>query len=342
MRSVEVVRLDRLNFRRIAEEVAGHVRSLLTHTDQSTKPGVNTPLTLRSLQVIGGARGIASYEFDAPIPAEGRLVPLPTGDFKVRIRRSAASARARFSLAHEIGHTFFSKGAKWAERLSPVMIDNPTKGEEKDAELVERFCDAFAAELLFPGEAARRELSTCATTAEPAALLEQLERAARRWSVSVETVAARVNRVACIPKDAGIIVLRWKQHSSRKGVPALRVSQFLPKPARGWYIPTDQRAQSVGLRGALELHRQWETFPRRQAEREYQRSGVWSFEYRDQKPVIFENEPRPTRQCREQLNVWYKDPFRSWCRVVTEATLAYRFYASNAVEAYALAVVRFR
>lgn len=324
-----------------AERRARYARALLgdqltVGTNQTIYMG---PLSLGDLKGIGCRRGIVGFEFGAPLASEGKLVPLAGGGFNVFILRSDATSRARFSLAHEIGHTFLYD----VKQLPPSRLR--IKATEKDPlserlrALEERFCDLFAAELLFPLEAAASTFANLRGVQESVTLLSALEATSKEWGISVKVALDRLNQIREIPADTEIVVWRQRTHAVTRSNPALRVVHSFPRPARRWFVPANQRVESIGLKGASALYECWEAFTGKERGRKYRRAGVWSFEYRGGNPCVLENEAAP-KECIEILTLWRKlAPDKPWRRTTVEGRVAYRFYAMNASEAYGIAAI---
>lgn len=85
--------------------------------------------------------------------------------------------RARFTLAHEIGHLVLGGGEGSGGR--------PACGDRDGAREQERLCDLFAAELLLPAAAVRAAWPECGS----------VEELAERFDVSRAAAAARVRRL---------------------------------------------------------------------------------------------------------------------------------------------------
>jgi len=302
------------------------------------------PLTTDVLKAIGKLRGIVEYKFKAPLASEGVITPLPTGGFSVAVARSDRSNRARYTLAHEIGHTFFyDLSYKPPERLTPYSRNQTASGEIRSAtQLEERFCDAFAAELLFPWEAAKLELEVCACIEDPSELLAFIEKASQRWGVSVELALRRLNETygTGANRDRVVSVMRWKPNKKTGRDPSVRVTQSFPRPSGDWFLPTNTRASSVGLSGASFLFDWWQRFEDRKADRTYRRSGVFSLKYESGRPMVLENEASPGSPCVENLLLWRRSPaVARWRRVSDEAPVTSRLYAAHPTETYTVALI---
>jgi hypothetical protein len=95
---------------------------------------------------MAGLQGIGSVD-RSDITFDACLLPTPDG-FRVEVCKYHGRGRQNFSIAHEIGHTFFielepSLGAARREVTIPTV-------SSANSPLIERLCDAAAAELIWP------------------------------------------------------------------------------------------------------------------------------------------------------------------------------------------------
>ena len=248
------------------------------------------PLTTDALMAIGKLGGIVEGSFQAPLASEGTITPLPAGGFSVSVARSDRSSRARYTLAHEIGHTFFYDiNHKPPERLTPYSPSRAAGQDVRDAtRLEEQFCDAFAKELLFPWDAAVREMEACTRIEDSSELLAFMEKLAVRWGISIEFALRRLNQTYGLGanRDRIVSVLRWKPNAKTGMDPSVRVTQSFPRPSGDWFMPTNTRASSVGLSGASVLFDWWKRFEERESGRTYRRSAVASLRLESGKATV--------------------------------------------------------
>ena len=123
-------------------------------------------------------RNVVSVDFTPNLKCDGMLEPIGqtfADGFKVQLKKNVSAARMRFSVAHEICHTFFYE-------LVPEM-----KFRDHDVdEAEERLCNFGAAELLVPDKSLRasaRKLPIC---------LGSLEQLAENYCVSLPTMLIRL------------------------------------------------------------------------------------------------------------------------------------------------------
>jgi Zn-dependent peptidase ImmA (M78 family) len=119
------------------------------------------------------------HDLNAP---EATLVPMPKG-FILKLPAGRATARYRFSIAHEIGHTFFyNVNASPPTRLLARGSSGLLSQKEED------ICNAFAGELLMPREMVAAEQ----TRLRGIDNLDLLSHLAYYFRVSLECAAIRL------------------------------------------------------------------------------------------------------------------------------------------------------
>lgn len=269
-------------------------------------------------------------------------MPLPTGGFRVRIASGPNTSRTRFTIAHEIGHTFFYDlralpPKRFGDVDSPSAVLPFRYGNSK---LEEDFCDALASELLLPEESARAELESIVRMTDPFRFLVGIERVSAKWGVSVLTTLSRLNTRYRFPTNLLATVFRRQPHVKSGKDPSLRVVYSYPKPSQGWFLPANKRAASIGFTGANILYRWWEEFPHRISSRKYRRSGIFSFKEVNGNLTILENQRGVANAIAERLQVWTRPtPEERWRQVILRAQVVYRMYAASPGEAYCLAII---
>jgi hypothetical protein len=301
------------------------------------------PISSDFLKAFGKLRGIVEYKFKAPLACEGLITALPNGGFSVSVARSERTSRARYTLAHEIGHTFFyDLSHAPPRRLTPYNRGRAATEEVRKAtRQEEQFCDAFAAEFLFPSEAAECELESCASIGDTSELLRLIEKVGKRWGVSVEVALRRLNEVygPRANADRVVSVMRWRPNSKTGSDPGVRVTQSFPRPCGDWFLPTNTRARSVGLFGASFLFEWWQYESKKTIGR-HKSNGIFGFQYELGHPRVIENDLSPTAPCLENLLLWRRCPTDGrWRRVKVSATVTYRLYAVSTSEAYSVALI---
>lgn len=133
-------------------------------------------------QIMLQRRIIAVQKFRSQGPVDGVLAPTKDG-FQIRIRQDLEGVRGRFSLAHEIGHTFFYD----LQGTPPVrLVQNRWGSSAYHKE--EDICHAFAASLLMPASLVAEFLART----QQVRALHRIRDMARVFEVSIECAARRV------------------------------------------------------------------------------------------------------------------------------------------------------
>ena len=127
------------------------------------------------------ARNILKMEYAPSGNFDGLLQPLGqtySSGFRMVLRRGLSDTRARFTIAHELCHTFFYE-------LVPDLKFNSTERDQAE----ERLCDFGAAELLMPAASVRKHsrlLPAC---------VPSLFELASQYKVSVEAMLLRLRNL---------------------------------------------------------------------------------------------------------------------------------------------------
>jgi len=130
---------------------------------------------------------------DKDAPFDGTLRMLTSGRFLILLNASASEERKRFTLAHEIAHTFYYDDLKlhMERHCGAAIFDS----EE------ERLCDIGAAELLMPSAYFGRDLKEGRKT-EGSVTPQLIRTLALRYQVSMQATCVRtvsiIKSMACI------------------------------------------------------------------------------------------------------------------------------------------------
>lgn len=151
---------------------------LLDKTQQTSAPV--------HLEASFAPRAVARWYYDEDVGGDAKL-SIQDDRFVIKLRRNSRRLRARFSIAHELGHTeFYDVSETPPRRLTPWPV--PNRAEE-------RACNSYAAELLMPKDFVLRELPRGASEAVglgPSEILSVLPALARKFQVSTEVAARRL------------------------------------------------------------------------------------------------------------------------------------------------------
>lgn len=162
----------------------GHPDDLMVRTcAELTELDPAVPVDLEVLASIRGVRGpVQVVEM-----GEAGCIYIDGDHFRIRLRASDPPARRRFTLAHEICHTFFD-----GTRLHGVVdaeVGRPGQGDD-----VERLCDLGAAELLLPR---KPFMASCPAGPD----FDDVERLAEDFDASLEATASRIVALGLGPRQ---------------------------------------------------------------------------------------------------------------------------------------------
>jgi Zn-dependent peptidase ImmA (M78 family) len=165
-----------------------------------------------NVDVLASLRGIhRSEEMPAHSP-DAELVPDGIGGVKMRVNPYRPETRQRFSVAHEIAHTFFPEYTTKAW----CRTDARFRDRENPAERLEWLCDVAAAELLFP-------LPWFASDAANVTCAADLLQLASTYRASPEATLRRYAETSPLPLAAAFF--HWKLKPSQKGTVGNKAQQ---------------------------------------------------------------------------------------------------------------------
>jgi hypothetical protein len=195
---------------------------------------------------------------DRPAHSEdAELVPIGNGRVAIRVNPDRPETRRRFSIAHEVVHTFFPN----YQTKTWCRTDSRFRNRDNPDDLVEMLCDVGAAELIMPAPWFIED-ATVVTTA--AGLIEL----ARKYVASREATLRRFaeNHAACV----AAVFFSWKLKPTQQPTignksqtdlfgadPAeialsakkLRLDYSIPSPSfiqAGHYLPADKSVLNDG------------------------------------------------------------------------------------------------
>jgi Zn-dependent peptidase ImmA (M78 family) len=163
------------SWREVKQQLLGAAETLRIATGQ-----ISAPVNLDPIMV--HRRIVAVHWFSNPGALGASLVPTQKG-FLLRLSKETAEERKRFSIAHEIGHTFF-----YDLRTTSPMRLIPIRRGSKAAAKEEDICHAFARSLLLPFEL----LADMLRQTEDLTPLDQICTIARKFRVSIECAVRRI------------------------------------------------------------------------------------------------------------------------------------------------------
>lgn len=181
---------------------------------------------------------------------EGKLLPR-RGGFTVRLKCGVTAARKRFSLAHELGHSFFYQDDGSGPRHVIGVLDSAERTSE------ERICDYFAECLLLPVAEIKRQFQSMAN-ADAGMVLAEIDRTATTFSVSPHVVVSRLQSLEIFAISCLIVCSSLRPSSKTPDEPSLRVDFCAALGTwQGKFIWKDRGLRSIGLSGPVYLYEVW-------------------------------------------------------------------------------------
>jgi hypothetical protein len=160
-------------------------------------PAAAPPINIRELASRRGVIEISEEKLDF----DGRISTTASGAYVIHVNKDHSEVRQRFTIAHEIAHTFFLElddQCNWRYR--------DTGGERPKRSSSEEFwCNYIAGELLMPN----RQFTDCVGQHGPSA--KNIRRLANVFRVSLQAAAKRVVQVL---RGLNIIVALWEFNPS--------------------------------------------------------------------------------------------------------------------------------
>lgn len=117
---------------------------------------------------------------------DARIVPVGTQRYRIEYNPNRSRGRQRFSVAHEIAHTFFPDCAEVIRNRSRVTTD------AEDNWQVEMLCNLAAAEFLMP-------IGSAVMIENEAVSVDNILRLQRKYEVSTEAISIKLARITADP-----------------------------------------------------------------------------------------------------------------------------------------------
>jgi hypothetical protein len=189
-------------------------------------------------EIVASLRDVIRVE-EAQIPWPGMIAHTEDG-LVITLRANDSRGRKRFTVFHEVKHTFLPGFGTHANYRCTPTIAPPDEARSRDPDL-EQLCDLGAAELLFPREPFRADLLGNAVTFD---LVEEL---ATHYDGSVEATARRV--VTLHPRPVLFLVLApCCKPTAPNARPQLRV-QSVQAGGRWPFVPRFKSVPDAGVFG---------------------------------------------------------------------------------------------
>lgn len=185
------------------------------------------------------------WVFKIEMDKSGSLTPVENG-FYIFLRKTDIMYRRNFSCAHEIGHTFFFDLSCNVPKLLIRVNDN-------ERLIMEKFCDAFAEELLMP----RVHFLSLWEKFQNHFNFNMLENIAyRKFETSPESVIVRALHLNAL-KDPQKLILIFKEAVNRKTglYKKLRVKLATVPRSSKLFVPSNISAERLGLTNLLAFYK---------------------------------------------------------------------------------------
>jgi hypothetical protein len=209
------------------------------------------------MDVLASLRDIARSEEPPVHSPDAELLPDGSGGVTMRVNQDRPETRQRFSIAHEISHTFFPDYATKAWCRTDARYRDRSNPED----YLEMLCDIAAAELLMPLPWFSNDAATVASASGLAGLAAAYrasrEAAIRRYAELCPEVVAAVFFIWKLKPTQNGTVGREDQTNLFGITPAdelrearrLRIEYAIPSPAfltAGHFLPRDKSVDDDG------------------------------------------------------------------------------------------------
>jgi len=217
-------------------------------SERSAAGEISIPVDVFTLATRKGFKIVE--DLSGPSCDEGQLLPV-SGGYRVRLRSTVTEARKRFSLAHEIGHSYFYKD----EGVGPRHVIGVLSAAERKAE--ERICNLFASTLLMPRTTIRKQLQEN-VTGSPPSIVSGLRNIALRFKVSLPALLMRAASLELEKPTCLLIWSSFKPSPRKHANPKLRIEFSLGlgdwSNRRLW---SGTPLTDVGILSAVRLYLTW-------------------------------------------------------------------------------------
>ncbi|WP_339908961.1 ImmA/IrrE family metallo-endopeptidase [Symmachiella dynata] len=218
---------------------------------------IGEPSIPMNMDVLASLRSISRADEKPLFSPDAELSPDGAGGVTMRVNPDRPETRQRFSIAHEISHTFFPD----YETKDWCRTDARYRNRANPAEFLEMLCDIAAAELLFPQPWFDRDAATVQDASDLAALatkyLASREATIRRFAeTSSEDVVAVYFVWKLKPTQKGTVgrkdqgnLFEISPEELRQDALRLRIEYSVPSPAfraAGYYLPIDKSIENNG------------------------------------------------------------------------------------------------
>ena len=176
------------------------------------------------------------------LPCSGRLMAV-RGGFELHVAAHERPDRQRFTIAHEIAHTFFSPNLQKNREAGaiPVLLGY------NDDQTVEKLCDIAASELLIPPG----DLAVLAESASPS--FDAFQEIRRVFQVSIRAL------VVALPQVSPRWVFLMCKYSTRPGSSEKKLRVLWSSTPKGTFVPKhDSIGEHSGVGESFLARRRWQ------------------------------------------------------------------------------------
>jgi Zn-dependent peptidase ImmA (M78 family) len=153
---------------------------------------LNPPIPLGRLAASRGVEDIVKRDLEC----DGIISITSKGAYLIQVNGNQPEARRRFTIGHELGHTFFFEiDSEVRERVRDGNLDRVSRFDPEES-----LCNYASAEILMP----RRQFGTTIRSSGPSS--EGLIRLGREFNVSIQAATRRLTQV--LPLN--LVVAQWE------------------------------------------------------------------------------------------------------------------------------------
>lgn len=150
---------------------------------------VEPPIKIEYLEELAEKMGVKVIR-RLDMQPSGLISLLKTGEYKIDLNEKDSIERQRFTLAHEIGHTFFFKFDDEINDRARSLFENKNLETPITDQPEERLCDIAAAEILMPSQVFQKKLSAVGHSAK------SILRLSNQFKTSIQATSRRLAEIS--------------------------------------------------------------------------------------------------------------------------------------------------
>lgn len=157
-----------------------------------------SPIRLRHLAVLRGVSAIS----EKPLRCDGIISVNSSGSYLIQVNQDHPESRKRFTIAHEIGHTFFfDVDSEIRQRVRDTNLDRISSSDSE-----ELLCNYAGAEILMP----HLQFRSLVRAGGPGS--ESLIRMARHFNVSIQACSKRAVQLLRVK----LAIVLWRYNTANQ------------------------------------------------------------------------------------------------------------------------------